>query len=78
MARLNYTCKCGEKWSYQGNTATTFRNGGVQTWANSKDTYRGDLCPACGDQGETEKVDFSKKNIGVNFTDNGTGKKVVK
>ena len=78
MAQLKYSCECGESWEYQGPTSTTFRDGGVQTWANAKDTERVDLCPSCGTQGTTAPVDYSKKSIGLNFTDNGTGKRVIK
>lgn len=69
----NYTCpECANEWTYNGNTCTTFRDGGVQTWNGDK-SERIDTC-SCGTIGELEKADLSTKSVAVSFTDSGTGK----
>ena len=75
---LEYSCECGTEWEYSGNTATTFRDGGIQTWANSKDTERVDLCPSCGKQGTTKPVNYKEKNVGMKIPDQGANKTYIR
>lgn len=69
----NYKCpSCNKDWSYTGNTCTTFRDGGKQTWNGDK-SERIDICE-CGTTGDLQVTDLRKKNVAVSFTDRGTGK----
>lgn len=69
----NYTCpSCSNEWTYNGNTCTTFRDGGVQSWNGDK-SERIDLCE-CGTQGETKPINYKEKNVGMRIPDQGTGK----
>lgn len=69
----NYNCPaCGKNWTYNGNTCTTFRDGGKQTW-NADKSERIDICE-CGTQGELPSVNYKDKGVAVSFKDNGTGK----
>jgi hypothetical protein len=68
---LEYKCpKCDNEWTHTGNTCTTFRDGGVQTWNGAKD-HRIDIC-TCGAQGTHTNKGVS--NAKISFTDRGTGK----
>ena len=73
----NYKCPaCSNEWSYAGDTCTTFRDGGKQTWNKDK-SERIDTC-TCGTEGTYIAVPLSKKKVAVSFTDSGTGKQVTK
>lgn len=69
MANIDYSCGCGCRWNYTGDTCTTFRDGGTQDWNGDK-SERIDLCPECNTQGT---VTNPKKGVpGFTTTDNGT------
>ena len=73
----NYTCPdCGNDWTYSGNTCTTFRDGGKQTWNGDK-SERIDVC-TCGTVGTHNAQPLSEKAVAVSFTDRGTGKTYTK
>lgn len=73
----NYKCPaCSNEWSYEGDTCTTFRDGGSQHWNKDK-SERIDMC-TCGEQGKYVAQPLSEKRVAVSFTDRGTGKTYTK
>lgn len=73
----SYTCpSCNNTWDYEGDTCTTFRDGGKQTWNKDK-TVRIDTCE-CGTEGTYNAIPLSEKRVAVSFKDNGTGKTYTK
>jgi hypothetical protein len=74
---LNYKCpECANEWTYTGNSCTTFRDGGVQTWNGDK-SERIDTC-TCGTEGTHITTPLKDKKVAVSFVDSGTGKQVTK
>ena len=72
-----YICpSCSKDWSYEGDTCTTFRDGGMQTWNKDK-SVRIDTCE-CGTEGEYQAIPLTEKKVAVSFVDQGTGKQVTK